>query len=59
MNEEKEECSVYGCKPLAQVLPCKHSFCTSCTSRIIGKKLTITCPLCRGEFVVPKKTAVE
>jgi hypothetical protein len=42
-----------------QVLPRKHCFCTSCTSRIIGNKYTITCPLCRGEFLVPKKTAVE
>ncbi|KAJ1125827.1 hypothetical protein NDU88_004244 [Pleurodeles waltl] len=33
------------------ILPCGHPFCRTCIDRVCGRKLYVSCPFCRTEFL--------
>ncbi|XP_077977721.1 tripartite motif-containing protein 2-like [Glandiceps talaboti] len=38
-----------------KLLPCCHSFCTTCTKRYVGKRTEFECPICRDRHVLSEK----
>jgi transcription elongation factor Elf1 len=55
MNEELlEECVICMMKyenSNAYITPCKHEFCKTCITVISSRSYTISCPVCRNEFI--------
>jgi len=65
----KEELTCAICQDLLndpKILPCLHSFCTSCLKEWLGRlpyleasKSELECPLCRGKVTLSTSRAVE
>ena len=49
-NSDENLCAVcYSTEANRQLLPCRHSFCSKCVSKIQGWSLFVKCPFCRGK----------